>query len=65
MYKYVLMNNGELVKWEDGFDRIADLDLLPEAPHRETGIRKDVEITDEWEKFKIIFSVNFPADDPN
>lgn len=64
-YKYVLVNNGQLVKWEDGFDRIADLDLLPEVAHRETGIRKDVEINDEWEKFKIIFSVNFPPDDPN
>ena len=30
MYKYVLFKDGRLQKWEDGFDRIVDLELLPE-----------------------------------
>ena len=32
-YKYVLMDNDqkEMVKWEAGIDRIADLRLLPEV----------------------------------
>lgn len=28
-YKYILMENGEMTKWEFGIDRIADLRILP------------------------------------
>ena len=30
-YKYVLLKNDEIEKWESGIDRIADLELLPEV----------------------------------
>jgi len=29
-YKYVLMEDDEILKWESGIDRIADLELLPD-----------------------------------
>ena len=29
-YKYVLLDEGKMVKWEMGIDRIADLSILPE-----------------------------------
>jgi len=36
-YKYVLMdkNKTEMVRWESGVDRIADLRVLPERGHQE------------------------------
>jgi len=36
-YKYVLMdkNKTEMVRWESGVDRIADLRVLPERDHQE------------------------------
>ena len=30
-YKYVLLENDEVVGWEEGVNRIADLDALPQA----------------------------------
>jgi hypothetical protein len=36
-YKYVLMDNNktEMVRWESGVDRIADLKVLPERAHQD------------------------------
>jgi hypothetical protein len=52
MYKYVLKSTQETV-WETGFNRIADLKILPDLDHRRE--RKSVLIFDEWESFEINF----------
>ena len=67
MYKYVLFKDGRLQKWEDGFDRIVDLELLPEIAFIDNdkfrlgqspslvkstlNQVKKVELLDEWETF--------------
>ena len=67
MYKYVLFKDGRLQKWEDGFDRIVDLELLPEIAFIDSdkfrlgqspslvksalNQVKKVELLDEWETF--------------
>lgn len=79
-YKYVLMDNDkkDMVKWEAGIDRIAELRLLPEitAPVRKivqggTGSSdlfmqkmdlKHVELYDEWETFMVRFTIFYPLD---
>jgi hypothetical protein len=33
-YKYVLMEEEAIIKWENGIDRIADLELLPELSEK-------------------------------
>ena len=74
-YKYVLMDNDkeDMVKWESGIDRIADLRLLKEveAPVVQAGtgsseisykkkVLKHVELFDEWETFIFRFSIFYP-----
>jgi len=71
-YKFILMNNGQKVKFEEGVDRIADLVILPEIAHPSQapdGIHKIkkgqypikfVEIISEWEAFNVIFSIYRP-----
>jgi len=71
-YKFILMNNGEKVKFEEGVDRIADLVILPEIAHPSQspdGVHKlkkgkyplkFVELNSEWESFNVIFSVFHP-----
>ena len=76
MYKYVLFKDGRLQKWEDGFDRIIDLELLPEIAFIDNdkfrlgqspqlvksalNQVKKVELLDEWETFSVCFSVFKP-----
>jgi hypothetical protein len=68
----------DMVKWEAGIDRIAELRLLPEitAPVRKivqggTGSSdlfmqkmdlKHVELYDEWETFMVRFTIFYPLD---
>jgi len=71
-YKFILMRNGEKVKFEEGVDRIADLVILPEIAHPSQspdGVHKIkkgkypikfVELNGDWEKFNVIFSVYHP-----
>ena len=61
-YKYVLLENGMAKKWESGVDRVADLRLLPEIsyPIYSENLAKQIELYDEWESYKINFSINLP-----
>jgi hypothetical protein len=79
-YKYVLMQKEktEMVKWESGVDRIAELRLLEEVsppvknviqagtgssePFFQKKDLKHVELYDEWETFMIRFSIFYPLD---
>jgi hypothetical protein len=96
LYKYVVMKGKEVVKWEKGANRIADLHVLPDmegfdqdlfsrsssislnsmviksvasgnrnssskSPTR--GRLRFVNIQDEWEHFKIKFSINDPIEE--
>jgi hypothetical protein len=49
-------------KWESGVDRVADLRLLPEIsyPIYSENLAKQIELYDEWESYKINFSINLP-----
>ena len=60
-YKFVLFGTeGELRFWEDGINRIADLETLPqEVPSAPNG-PKHVFIHDVWEEYKIRFTVFDP-----
>ena len=57
LYKYVVKNSDEEgdMTWENGFDRIADLAVLPDLTPG-TNL-KTVEIFDEWESFRINFKM--------
>ena len=57
LYKYVVKKSEEPgdMTWESGFDRIADLAILPDSTPG-TNL-KSVEIFDEWEAFRINFKV--------
>ena len=73
-YKYVLYEDGQKVMWESGADRIADLELLPEITNSEAKLStlksrpkeirnkevKYVELLDEWNTYKVTFSVFHP-----
>lgn len=61
-YKYVLMNKGQLVKWEDGIDRIVDLDILPNTDFMKQETKSCV-LKDEWEKFGLRLSVYLPFEE--
>ena len=69
-YKYALLDgeNGkeqELICWEKGIDRLAELALLPATGGYESSSNlKHVHLDDEWEKFKVAFSVYYPTDSP-
>jgi len=56
MYKYVLKSSEEELIWETGFNRIADLKILPQSSHRRSnGQTKSVEIFDVWQSFMASF----------
>lgn len=61
-YKYVLMEGDKTVRWEKGFNRIADLDLLkkPEPLQEE---RTDLVIFDEFDHFKVKFHYHKKLDE--
>ena len=63
-YKYVLLDEGKMVMWERGVDRIADLTLLPVDMQQQTVIRdksvKHYTVNDVWQQFAIKFSVFDP-----
>jgi hypothetical protein len=66
-YKYVLMNEGKMVKWEMGIDRIADLTILPTGNTQVIIKDKDIkyyELNDVWQQFNIRFSVFDPFGAP-
>ena len=64
MYKYALFENDKFKIMEKGIDRIADLDLLlsSDSPSetKNNKLVKSIDINDEWETFKIFFSVYHP-----
>ena len=41
-YKYVLLFEGKVIKWEMGIDRIADLTILPTGSTKEMIKNKDI-----------------------
>ena len=76
-YKYVLKESNGHTIWESGYDRLADLRLLPNQDdsatgyednaqtHQETKISlKTVAIQDEWETYLVKFQVNCELDSP-
>ena len=85
LYKYVIIQDGEIKQWEKGANRIADLEVLPDVQAQSLsrinsvasfksmrGARsssptnrqiKMVEIADEWEQFKIRFSIYDPVEE--
>ena len=62
-YKYVLLDEGKMVKWEMGIDRIADLSILPEKSKDRDA--RHYEMNDVWQQFSIRFSVFDPFGDAN
>lgn len=52
-YKYVLLENDEMVKWEEGCNRIADLDALPEMPKVSTTPSMMIKLQDEKTDAKV------------
>jgi hypothetical protein len=64
MYKYALFENNKFKVMEKGIDRIADLDLLNSSESstetKANKLVKSIDINDEWETFKIFFSVFHP-----
>ena len=62
-YKYCQYSDGHI---EDGMDRLADVEVLPEINSR-GGIQdvqyKVVQLNDIWESFKVNFSVYTPIED--
>lgn len=64
MYKYALFENDKFKIMEKGIDRIADLDLLFTSEisndTKKKNSIKSIDINDEWESFKICFSVFHP-----
>lgn len=64
MYKYALFENDKFKIMEKGIDRIADLDLLLTSEitseTKNKMLVKPIDINDEWETFKICFSVFHP-----
>lgn len=103
LYKYVICRDSEIIKWEKGSNRIADVEVLPDltdqidkdgkispspsmasiaslvsrksklsddkrsrvSPTRQTTKNplRHVKIEDEWEHFKIKFSINDPIEE--
>lgn len=72
-YKYIIHKDGKLVRWEDGVDRIADCEILPEMTTSSGRFYshqtypgpnvKMCELLDTWEKYQIKFSCFSPFDD--
>jgi hypothetical protein len=58
MYKYVLIMNDKETVWEKGFNRIADLKILPQLAMKNGA--KTVEIYDQWESFTANFMICYP-----
>ena len=68
-YKFILLdgeNGGEqsLIRWERGVDRLCECSLLP-AQAGSTHNLRHIHMDDEWEKFKVRFTVFHPTDQPN
>lgn len=70
-YKYVLLQDGETIKRESGVRRVADLTVLPEqqpqivefVPTESNQLRKNVVLRDEWESYKVQFTLYDPLYD--
>lgn len=70
-YKYVLLDEDGSIQWENGINRIADLNILP---HYDTPLEKpklgihppekQVLLNDQWEQHKIRFTVFDPWYEP-
>ena len=67
-YKYIQYSDGHI---EDGMDRLADVEVLPEIQKSNqvglirNGVYKIVQLNDIWESFKVNFSVYSPNEDLN
>lgn len=76
-YKYVLMKDGQVERWERGVNRVADLRLLAQGrhdwQHRDGGKVKSalntkeddglpLELEDEWERFRLQVAVVVPTE---
>lgn len=70
-YKYVLLNEDdqENIQWEQGVNRIADLNILPnmvrkskkgQRTPREVDSVKHILLNDDWEQFKVRFTLFDP-----
>ena len=46
--------------WEKGYDRIADLSLLPDISNTKVRGKKTVELSDSWERFELRLTVIYP-----
>ena len=55
-YKYVVLDGGKAGRWEQGFNRIADLKLLSQKQ----GGGSNVELQDEWDRYFVNFTMYFP-----
>jgi hypothetical protein len=76
-YKYVTLYKQQILIWEGGIDRIADLSVLPETEERSQMLNieespvyfnehqkaKIVELRDLWEMITIRFTIFTPADE--
>ena len=57
-YKYVVLHQNDVPKkWESGFNRIADLNLLAKEHDG-----PDLEVHDHWNQFDVTFQVCYPFD---
>lgn len=77
-YKYVLLEQGKVIAWEEGVNRIADLDALPEVtdkvalknmteliPSAYAGNKiKHCQFNDRWQEYIIRFTVYDPLYQP-
>lgn len=62
-YKFVILNDtGKVAIWEAGIDRLADLDILPDAQTNSGFEPKRVVIHNVWEKILIKFTIFTPVD---
>lgn len=55
-YKYVVLNNNHPGRWEQGFNRIADLKLLA----AQTG-SNNVQLSDVFDRYTVDFSIYYPV----
>mmetsp|Transcript_18109 Transcript_18109/g.30921 ORF Transcript_18109/g.30921 Transcript_18109/m.30921 type:complete len:163 (+) Transcript_18109:268-756(+) len=66
-YKYVKMENGSPVQWEQGYNRLADLYLLHQQQSQlgsgEQVRESSVHLIDSWEKYTVNFSIFYPLED--
>ena len=56
MYKYVVIQDGQPFRWEEGFNRIADLKLLSSQYNGLTTLQ----LNDEFNRFSVNFTMYYP-----